>query len=55
MQIQDSHFPGPYNAPFRQLGIVSFGLVLMVAAYTLRRRFVRVLFWHVVSTVAQIL
>ena len=34
-------FPGPYNAPFRQFGIVSFGLVLVVAAYTLRRRFIR--------------
>lgn len=34
-------YPGPYNAPFRQFGIVSFVLVLLVAAYTLRRRFVR--------------
>lgn len=34
-------YPGPYNAPFRQFGIVSFVLVLAVAAYTLRRRFVR--------------
>src|SRR5207302_899286 len=34
-------YPGPYNAPFRQFGIVSFCLVLLVAAYTLRRRFVR--------------
>ncbi len=34
-------YPGPYNAPFRQFGIVSFALVLIVAAYTLRRRFVR--------------
>jgi hypothetical protein len=34
-------YPGPYNAPFRQFGIVSFGLVVLVAAYTLRRRFVR--------------
>src|SRR5947209_3644056 len=34
-------FPGPYNAPFRQFGIVSFALVLVVAAYTLRRRFAR--------------
>ena len=34
-------YPGPYNAPFRQFGIVCFGLVLVVAAYTLRRRFIR--------------
>ena len=34
-------YPGPYNAPFRQFGIVSFALVLAVGAYTLRRRFVR--------------
>src|ERR1700674_3472153 len=34
-------YPGPYNAPFREFGIVSFALVLIVAAYTLRRRFVR--------------
>src|SRR6202049_790128 len=34
-------YPGPYNPPFRQFGVVAFGLVLVVAAYTLRRRFVR--------------
>lgn len=34
-------YPGPYNAPFRQFGIVSFVVVLVVGAYTLRRRFVR--------------
>jgi hypothetical protein len=34
-------YPGPYNVPFRQFGIVSFVLVLLVGAYTLRRRFVR--------------
>ncbi|HEU0001806.1 MAG TPA: hypothetical protein VFQ36_12955 [Ktedonobacteraceae bacterium] len=34
-------YPGPYNAPFRQFGVVAFVLVLAVAAYTLRRRFVR--------------
>jgi hypothetical protein len=34
-------YPGPYNDPFRLFGIVSFVLVLLVAAYTLRRRFVR--------------
>lgn len=36
-------YPGPYNEPFRAFGIVSFGLVIIVAAYTLRRRFVRTL------------
>lgn len=39
--IATQFYPGPYNAPFRQFGIVSFVLVLLVAAYTLRRRFVR--------------
>lgn len=34
-------YPGPYNEPFRAFGIVSFALVILVAAYTLRRRFVR--------------
>src|SRR5579885_277549 len=34
-------YPGPYNDPFRQFGIVAFILVLLVAAYTLRRRFLR--------------
>jgi len=34
-------YPGPFNDPFRQFGIVSFCLVLLVAVYTLRRRFVR--------------
>lgn len=31
----------PNNDPFREFGIVAFALVLLVAAYTLRRRFVR--------------
>src|SRR5581483_3036926 len=34
-------YPGPYNPPFRQFGVVAFVLVLVVAAYTLRRRFAR--------------
>src|SRR5579864_9308893 len=34
-------YPGPYNVPFRAFGIVSFGLVMVVGAYTLRRRFAR--------------
>ena len=36
-------YPGPLNDPFRLFGIIAFGLVLIVAAYSLRRRFVRVL------------
>ncbi len=35
--------PGPSNDPFRLFGIIAFSLVLSVAAYSLRRRFVRVL------------
>lgn len=34
-------YPGPYNPPFRQFGVVAYVLVLLVAAYTLRRRFAR--------------
>ncbi|HEY6540240.1 MAG TPA: hypothetical protein VIZ18_04845 [Ktedonobacteraceae bacterium] len=34
-------YPGPYNPPFRQFGVVAFALVLVAAAYTLRRRFAR--------------
>src|SRR5690348_1280441 len=34
-------YPGPYNPPFRQFGVVAYVLVLAVAAYTLRRRFAR--------------
>lgn len=33
--------PDPNNDPFRTFGIVAFVLVLLVAAYTLRRRFLR--------------
>ncbi len=36
-------YPVPLNDPFRLFGIIAFGLVLIVAAYSLRRRFVRVL------------
>lgn len=35
--------PDPNNDPFRAFGVVAFILVLLVAAYTLRRRFVRCL------------
>lgn len=34
-------YPGPFNEPFRAFGIVGFALVILTAAYTLRRRFVR--------------
>ncbi len=34
-------YPGPYNPPFRQFGVVAYALVMVVAAYTLRRRFAR--------------
>jgi hypothetical protein len=33
--------PGPYADPLRDFGIVAFVLVLLVTAYTLRRRFLR--------------
>ena len=33
--------PDPNNDPFRAFGITAFVMVLLVAAYTLRRRFVR--------------
>jgi hypothetical protein len=36
-------YAGPYSDPLRLFGIVAFCLVLLVAAYTLRRRFVRIL------------
>jgi len=36
-------YAGPYTDPLRLFGIVAFILVLLVAAYTLRRRFVRTL------------
>ncbi|HEV2582369.1 MAG TPA: hypothetical protein VGT44_16050 [Ktedonobacteraceae bacterium] len=41
LAIATQSYPGPYNEPFRAFGIVSFGLVIVVGAYTLRRRFVR--------------
>jgi hypothetical protein len=36
-------YAGPYTDPLRLYGIVAFFLILLVAAYTLRRRFVRIL------------
>jgi hypothetical protein len=39
--IRTQPFPGPFNDPLRLFGIIAFCLVLVTAAYTLRRRFVR--------------
>ncbi|HKV01317.1 MAG TPA: hypothetical protein VJQ26_04280 [Ktedonobacteraceae bacterium] len=39
--IRTQPFPGPFTDPLRLFGIVAFCLVLVVAAYSLRRRFVR--------------
>jgi hypothetical protein len=41
--LKSQPFAGPYSDPLRLFGIVSFCLVLIVAAYTLRRRFMRIL------------
>ena len=41
--IATQAYPGPSNDPFREFGIVAYALVLLVTAYTLRRRFVRTL------------
>ena len=45
--VKTQPFAGPYNDPLRFFGIIAFALVLVVAAYTLRRRFVRRLPWKV--------
>lgn len=39
--IATQAYPGPYNDPFREFGIVAYGLVLLVTAYTLRRHLIR--------------
>lgn len=39
--IKTQQYPSAYNDPLRLFGIVSFVLVLMTIAYTLRRRFMR--------------
>jgi hypothetical protein len=39
--LKTQQYPGPYYDPLRLFGIISFALVLIVAAYTLRRRFIR--------------
>lgn len=41
LAVATQAYPGPYNEPFRAFGILSFGLVIVAGAYTLRRRFVR--------------
>ena len=41
--LKIQQYPGPGIDPFRYFGIIAFCLVLVVAAYSLRRRFVRVL------------
>jgi hypothetical protein len=41
--LKSNPYAGPYTDPLRLFGIVSFVLVLLVAAYTLRRRFLRIL------------
>ncbi len=41
--LKSNPYAGPYTDPLRLYGIVSFILVLLVVAYTLRRRFVRIL------------
>lgn len=41
--LKSQPYAGPYSDPLRQFGIVAFCLVLIVAAYTSRRRFVRAL------------
>ena len=41
--LKSNPYAGPYTDPLRLYGIVAFALVLLVAAYTLRRRFVRIL------------
>lgn len=39
--LKTQQYPSPYTDPLRLFGIVSFALVLIVASYTLRRRFMR--------------
>ena len=39
--IKSQQFPGPFYDPLRAFGIISFALVLITAAYSLRRRFMR--------------
>ncbi|HEX6477386.1 MAG TPA: ferric reductase-like transmembrane domain-containing protein [Ktedonobacteraceae bacterium] len=41
LAIATQAYPGAYNDPFREFGIVAYAMVLLVTAYTLRRRFIR--------------
>ncbi len=41
--LKSDPYAGPYTDPLRLYGIIVFVLVLLVAAYTLRRRFIRIL------------
>jgi hypothetical protein len=41
--LKTNPYPYPATAPFWIFGIISFSLVLLVAAYSLRRRFIRIL------------
>ena len=41
--LRSNPYAGPYTDPLRLYGIVAYVLVLLVAAYTLRRRFIRIL------------
>lgn len=45
--LKTQKYPSPSNDPFRIFGIVAFCLVLLVACYSLRRRFIRILPGHV--------
>ncbi len=45
--LKTQKYPGPSIDPFRIFGIIAFSLVLLVACYSLRRRFVRTLPGHV--------
>jgi len=45
--VKTQPFAGPYSDPLRLFGIFAFVIILMVAAYTLRRRFVHTLPWKV--------
>ena len=45
--LKTQKYPGPANDPFRIFGIIAFCLVLLVACYSLRRRFIRTLPGHV--------
>ncbi len=41
--LKSDPYAGPYTDPLRLYGIIAFVLVVLVAAYTLRRRFIRIL------------